>query len=151
MEIIYTKNTFKPMALIFSASWSEATLLGAHTNTCETYISCLKFKTLTGNCKQAITNQNHPKCMPFYLPWPCFAKWYTIAANVTIFPILGGPWIKLTGFCKTLLTTLTCTWTKDKLQFTTVKIFTPYQWCSFAVSCIDLHVLYNGPILGYSH
>ena len=49
--------TLSPVALIFSASWSTATLLGAHTSTC---------------------------------PWSCLARWYTMAADVTVLPVPGG-------------------------------------------------------------
>ena len=61
----------RPVALIFSASWSTATLEGAATSTC---------------------------------PCPCLARWYTMAADVTVLPVPGGPWMRLTGFCRTLFT-----------------------------------------------
>ena len=40
-------------------------------------------------------------------PWPCLAIWYTIAADVTVLPVPGGPWMRLIGFCSTLLTAKT--------------------------------------------
>lgn len=40
-------------------------------------------------------------------PWPCLAIWYTIAADVTVLPVPGGPWMRLIGFCRTLLTAKT--------------------------------------------
>ena len=30
--------------------------------------------------------------------------WYTMVAEVTVFPVPGGPWIKLSGLDSTLLT-----------------------------------------------
>lgn len=40
-------------------------------------------------------------------PWPCLAMWYTSAAEVTVLPVPGGPWIKLIGLWRTLLTAYT--------------------------------------------
>jgi hypothetical protein len=41
-------------------------------------------------------------------PCPCLAIWYTMAAEVTVFPVPGGPWIKLIGFWRTFFTARTC-------------------------------------------
>ena len=57
-DLAEMRTTRRPVALIFSVSWSTATLLGAHTSTC---------------------------------PMFCFAKWYTIEADVTVLPVPGGP------------------------------------------------------------
>eukprot|EP00906_Rhabdomonas_costata_P014527 RCo020882 len=43
-------------------------------------------------------------------PWPCLARWYTIVAEVTVFPVPGGPWIRLRGFCSTDFTAETWLW-----------------------------------------
>lgn len=32
-------------------------------------------------------------------PEPSFARWYTIVADVTVFPVPGGPWISVNGRC----------------------------------------------------
>ena len=53
--------------------------------------------------KQINTNARKHEIKPT-CPWPCLAMWYTIAAEVTVFPVPGGPWIKLIGFWRTLFT-----------------------------------------------
>ena len=37
-------------------------------------------------------------------PVGCRAKWYTIVADVTVFPVPGGPCINDKGLCKACLT-----------------------------------------------
>mmetsp|Transcript_638 Transcript_638/g.1239 ORF Transcript_638/g.1239 Transcript_638/m.1239 type:complete len:412 (-) Transcript_638:609-1844(-) len=71
------RTTFKPERWIFAQSWSTATLLGAHTNTC---------------------------------PTSCLAKWNTRLAEVTVFPVPGGPWIKDRGRCSTSFTAENWLW-----------------------------------------
>ena len=40
-------------------------------------------------------------------PLPCLARWYTTVAEVTVFPVPGGPWMRLRGRCSTVFTAYT--------------------------------------------
>mmetsp|Transcript_21139 Transcript_21139/g.42526 ORF Transcript_21139/g.42526 Transcript_21139/m.42526 type:complete len:276 (+) Transcript_21139:1544-2371(+) len=42
--------------------------------------------------------------------WLCWARWYTIVADVTVFPVPGGPWMRLRGLDSTLFTAATWEW-----------------------------------------
>ena len=43
-------------------------------------------------------------------PWRCWLRWYTIVADVTVLPVPGGPWMRLSGRCSTCFTAATCEW-----------------------------------------
>lgn len=105
-ETINSGHTFNPVALIFSANWSTATLLGAQTKTWK----------LSWEGRKEVDKERHKEekskwCLEnvqeYTCPWPCLAMWYTSAAEVTVLPVPGGPWIKLIGLWRTLLTAYT--------------------------------------------
>mmetsp|Transcript_24191 Transcript_24191/g.75649 ORF Transcript_24191/g.75649 Transcript_24191/m.75649 type:complete len:232 (-) Transcript_24191:974-1669(-) len=76
-DLAQRRTTLRPVAWIFSASWSTAMFDGATTRT-----------------------------------WPAFwrARWETMAAEVTVFPVPGGPWINERGCWTTALTAACCEW-----------------------------------------
>ena len=49
-------------------------------------------------------------------PLPCLARWYTMVAEVTVFPVPGGPWMRLKGLCSTVFTAYTCNKTHVNLS-----------------------------------
>lgn len=59
-------------------------------------------------------------------PCPCLAMWYTIAADVTVFPVPGGPCIKLIGFWRTLFTAKTCIGRKLKMNINHISQVSKY-------------------------
>ena len=40
------------------------------------------------------------------LPIRCLAKWYTKVVEVTVLPVPGGPWMRVSGVIKAFLTAL---------------------------------------------
>mmetsp|Transcript_35599 Transcript_35599/g.120618 ORF Transcript_35599/g.120618 Transcript_35599/m.120618 type:complete len:236 (+) Transcript_35599:1038-1745(+) len=76
-DLAQRRTTLRPVAWIFSVSWSTAMFDGAVTRTC---------------------------------PMPCFAKCQTIAADVTVLPVPGGPWISDSGCVTTERTAAAWEW-----------------------------------------
>lgn len=51
-----------------------------------------------------------PSQMRRTCPIPCRARWYTRVADVTVFPVPGGPWMRDSGRCRTAFTAVNCEW-----------------------------------------
>jgi hypothetical protein len=104
------RTTFSPVIAIFSVRWSTATLDGAHTS--------------TWDCRHTnSTGGAHRRCAPHgdvvadgllarelqrARTWDILARWYTMVAEVTVFPVPGGPWMRDSGRWSTCFTADTC-------------------------------------------
>lgn len=136
--LAHSLTTLRPVWWIFSVSWSTAMLLGAQTSTglwgdksqdqqliqlfetrktkpCPKCLSVLlnvkKIKIRFQCLLLLYSHSNKYRLVEYWrgsYPLPCRARWYTIVAEVTVFPVPGGPWIRLRGRCSTVFTAYTC-------------------------------------------